>query len=423
MKAESGKSAAGFEPRLKERHGAGKAAIAVFIACTVFAVLSLGTLLASILNQTAGYVLMEFENKEADIIPTGPDGKPGTVDALDAAGLLRLLSGNLSARRFKALESEGPLAGRKRSELEALVVAELLKPEIIRTWNLDRSIFSRASIFTWARENSPDGVLVFRSWLSPKFLSRSQSADALYAGIRGAILGSLLTIALTMLFAFPLGLGAAIYLEEYAKDNWLNRVIRTNIYNLSGVPSIIYGMLGLGIFVRFLEPLTSGALFGLGAEGSANGRTILSASLTLALLVLPIIIINAQEAIRAVPRSLRESGYALGATKWQVIFYHVLPASMDRILTGSVLALSRGLGETAPLVLVGASTFLTRDPTSIFSKFTTLPIQIYQWTARPQAEFRNIAAAAIVVLLVLLISLNASAILLRDRMRRAKRLG
>jgi phosphate transport system permease protein len=149
----------------------------------------------------------------------------------------------------------------------------------------------------------------------------------------------------------------------------------------------------------------------------------LPASLTLALLILPIIIINAQEAIRAVPRSLRESGYALGATKWQVISHHVLPASMDRILTGTVLAMSRAIGETAPLVLVGASTFLTKDPSSIFSKFTTLPIQIYQWTARPQAEFRNIAAAAIVTLMVLLMSLNATAILLRNRFRKQKRLG
>ena len=158
-----------------------------------------------------------------------------------------------------------------------------------------------------------------------------------------------------------------------------------------------------------------------GPDTAGDGRTILSAGLTLALLILPTIIINAQEAIRAVPRTLRESGYALGATKWQVISSHVLPASMDRILTGTVLAISRGIGETAPLVLVGASTFLTKDPTSIFSKFTTLPIQIYQWTSRPQAEFRNIAAAAIVILVILLLSLNAGAIILRNKYRSERR--
>lgn len=414
-----------FEPKLGKRHAAGKAALAAFVACTVFAILALGTLLASILNQTAGYVLVEYENAESEIVPPAADGSPGTLSSLDSAALAALLAENLGARRLKTLERDGPLSSRKRGELEELAIAELLIPEVVRTWPLSDSLLSRASILSYAGETCPEGALVFRSWLSPAFLSRSQSSDALYAGIRGAISGSLLTIMITMLFAFPLGLGAAIYLEEYAKDNFLNRIIQTNIYNLSGVPSIIYGMLGLGIFVRFLEPFTSGALFGAGADsgGAANGRTILSAGLTLALLILPVIIINAQEAIRAVPRSLRESGYALGATKWQVILHHVLPASMDRILTGTVLALSRGIGETAPLVLVGASTFLTRDPTSIFSKFTTLPIQIYQWTARPQAEFRNIAAAAIVVLMVLLISLNACAIILRDRVRRRKRLG
>jgi len=195
-----------------------------------------------------------------------------------------------------------------------------------------------------------------------------------------------------------------------------------NIYNLAGVPSIIYGMLGLAIFVRALEPVTSGAAFGAAADPTgANGRTILSAGLTLALLVLPVIIINAQEAFRAVPRTLRESGYAVGATKWQVVWHHVLPAAFDRVLTGTIVAVSRAIGETAPLVVVGASTFLTQDPTSVFSKFTTLPIQIYQWTARPQEDFHNIAAAAILVLLVLMLSLNAFAIILRNRLRAKKR--
>ena len=233
--------------------------------------------------------------------------------------------------------------------------------------------------------------------------------------MRTAILGSLWTIAITIAFAFPLGVGAAIYLEEYATDNRLNRIIQTNINNLAGVPSIIYGMLGLAVFVRLLGSLTSGQVFGLVDPTTANGRTILSAGLTLGLLILPLLIINAQEAIKAVPGSLRQASFGLGATRWQTIWYHVLPNAMPGILTGTILAMSRAIGETAPLVVVGASTFITVDPSGPFSKFTTLPIQIYQWTARPQDEFRNIAAAAILVLLALLLTLNATAVILRNR--------
>jgi len=201
----------------------------------------------------------------------------------------------------------------------------------------------------------------------------------------------------------------------------VNRLIQTNINNLAGVPSIIYGMLGLAILVRALEPLTSGSLFlGEGQGVSENGRTILAAGLTLGLLILPVMIISSQEALRAVPNSLRAAGLALGATKWQTIRKHILPVAMPGILTGSILALARALGETAPLVVVGASTFITVDPAGPFSKFTALPIQIYQWTARPQQEFQNIAAAAILVLLILLLTLNATAVILRNRYSRSK---
>lgn len=180
----------------------------------------------------------------------------------------------------------------------------------------------------------------------------------------------------------------------------------------------MYGILGLAIFVRALEPLTSGSVFGLVDPTTANGRTVLSAGLTLGLLVLPIIIINAQEAIRAVPQSLRKASYGVGATRWQTVWYHVLPNAMPGILTGTILAISRAIGETAPLVVMGASTAISFDPASPFSKFTTLPIQIFQWTSRPQAEFRSLAAAAILVLLAMLLSLNASAIFLRNRFSR-----
>jgi phosphate transport system permease protein len=175
-------------------------------------------------------------------------------------------------------------------------------------------------------------------------------------------------------------------------------------------------MLGLAIFVRLLEAFSSGAMFGaVDAGTTANGRTIISAGLTLGLLILPIIIIASQEAIRAVPSSLRQASFGLGATKWQTIWHHVLPNALPGVMTGTILSMSRAIGETAPLVVVGASTFITVDPSGPFSKFTVLPIQIYQWTSRPQDEFRNIAAAAIIVLLVLLLTMNATAVLLRNR--------
>ena len=174
----------------------------------------------------------------------------------------------------------------------------------------------------------------------------------------------------------------------------------------------------MAIFVRTLEPITSGSLFGYSDPSSANGRTILSAGLTLALLVLPLIIINGQEAIRSVSNSIRQASYGVGATKWQTVWHHVLPGAIPGILTGSILAISRAIGETAPIVVIGAATYITFDPSNIFAKFTSLPIQIYQWTARPQAEFRNLAAAAILVLLALLLSLNGIAIYLRNRYRK-----
>jgi phosphate transport system permease protein len=178
-------------------------------------------------------------------------------------------------------------------------------------------------------------------------------------------------------------------------------------------------MLGLAVFVRTFEALTSGRIFGLVDPTTANGRTVLSAGLTLGLLILPLIIINAREAIRAVPNSLREAGYGLGATKWQTIWAHVLPNAIPGILTGVILAVSRALGETAPLVVIGASTYIVVDPNNPFAKFTTLPIQIYQWTSRPQPEFQHRAAAAIVVLLVLLLAMNATAIFLRNKYARS----
>jgi phosphate transport system permease protein len=411
--------ASDFDTRLDKRHARGRRRLALFLAATFFSVLALGTLIASIVNDAFGYVLLENTIEPAMLVPQGKK-----LSDLEKGELVEILRANVSRRFFIKIDGEASLIDRAKDELLDLVETEVVDPVVKKTWNLSDSLLRGREISAWAAANSDKGRVVFRSWINPNFVRRSQASVAVDAGVRGAVIGSLLTILITIAFAFPIGIGAAIYLEEYAADNRLNRFIQTNIYNLAGVPSIIYGMLGLAIFVRGMEPITSGAIFGAAAESTtANGRTIFSAGLTLALLILPVIIINAQEALRAVPASLRHSSLAVGATRWQTIWHHVLPASMDRILTGTVLAVSRAVGETAPLVVVGASAFLTKDPASIFSKFTTLPIQIYQWTSRPQAEFRNAAAAAILVLLALLLTLNASAILLRNKYRKNKRFG
>jgi len=234
-------------------------------------------------------------------------------------------------------------------------------------------------------------------WLDRLFLTGSPSRLPDRAGIWPAILGSLWMMGLTALISVPLSVASAIYLEEYAEEGWFLRMVQINIANLAGVPSVIYGILGLAIFVRFV----------------ALGSSLLAGALTLSLLILPIIIISTQEALRSVPMGIREGAFALGATRWQVIWNHVLPAAAPGILTGVILALSRAIGETAPLIMVGAAGLVVA-PDSIMDQFTVLPIQIFNWTARPQDEFQGLAAAAIVVLMVLLLSMNLTAILLRN---------
>ncbi|NCF64761.1 MAG: phosphate ABC transporter permease PstA [Chloroflexi bacterium] len=360
-------------------------------------------------------------------------------------GLVSTFVGNISAGRCRALEreqkfyenflicddpdayvkacaSENPPMGctsapRTPQDVEMLIQSEVIKPRILKSWFLYPSLFEREAIALEASQDYPNAEVKYRSWLSWDFISSPQSSTPELAGVRTAILGSLWVVLISIMLAFPLGVAAAIYLEEYASpEKWHNRVIQTNINNLAGVPSIIYGMLGLAVFVRILEPLTSGAIFGLVEAGTtANGRTVLAAGLTLGLLGLPIVIIAAQEAVKAVPPSLREASMGLGATKWQTIWHHVLPNALSGILTGTILTMSRVIGETAPLVVVGASTFITTDPTSPFAKFTSLPAQIFQWTTRPQDTFRNIAGAAIIALLILLLLLNTAAIILRNR--------
>lgn len=245
------------------------------------------------------------------------------------------------------------------------------------------------------------------------FLSGTLRTRADEAGLYQGIVGSFWICAFVVMLAFPLGIAAALYLEEYASDSAFSRFVNVNIRNLAGVPSIVYGILGFTIFTKALRGITSSA--------GANGRTVVSAGLTLAILVLPIVIITASEAVRAVPNALREAGYGVGATRWEVIRGHVLPYAAPGIITGLILALARALGEAAPLILVGATTGrLASDPSlldlgQLRERFTALPIVVTEWTKNPQPGFDEIAAAAILVMLVIVVLANTVAILLRNR--------
>jgi len=239
-------------------------------------------------------------------------------------------------------------------------------------------------------------------YLSIDFLTNFASRFADKAGIKAALIGSLWLMAVVAPVSILLGVGTAIYLEEYAKKNRLNDFIRMNISNLAGVPSIVFGLLGLTIFVRML---------GL-------GKSVLAAGLTMSLLILPVIIVAAQEAIRAVPNEQREASYGMGATKWQTIVHVVLPAAIPGILTGSILAMSRAIGETAPLVVIGIPVILQFLPNGLLSQFTALPMQIYDWAKRPQEAFQYVAAAGILVLMTVLLLMNSIAIFIRNKFQK-----
>jgi phosphate transport system permease protein len=238
--------------------------------------------------------------------------------------------------------------------------------------------------------------------LSWDFLTGFPSRRAENAGIYAALTGTVWVIGLTIVLAVPIGVGAAVYLEEYGDRGWWARLIEINIANLAGVPSVIYGLLGLGLFVRTL----------------GFGRSVLAGAATLALLVLPVVILSSREALRAVSPSLREASYALGATRWQTVWHQVLPVALPGMLTGMILALSRAIGETAPLITMGALTYVPFAPDGIWSPFTVLPIQVFNWVSRPQEAFLENAAAGMIVLLVLLVAMNGFAAWLRDRYQR-----
>jgi phosphate transport system permease protein len=245
------------------------------------------------------------------------------------------------------------------------------------------------------------GSILFKGigWLRWDFFTGVPSRFPEKSGIFPALIGSLWLVVLTGIIAVPLGVATALYLEEYKKKSFFARIIDINISNLAGVPSIIYGILGLFLFVRTL----------------AFGRSVLSGVLTMSLVVLPVIIITTQEALKVVPQSIREASFSLGATKWQTVWHAVIPSALPGVFTGIILALARAIGETAPLMIIGALAFVTFTPGNLSDSFTVLPVQIYNWASRPQKEFQEIAAAAIIVLLVFSLTLNALAVVLRQK--------
>ena len=287
-----------------------------------------------------------------------------------------------------------------RAEYEPRVARRHRKGSIFAGIALAATLFGVAMLGVLIFDLVADGL----TRLSWDFVTSFPSRLAERAGVWPAVVGTIWVLVLTAAIAFPMGVGTAIWLEEYAPNNRLRRLIQLNISNLAAVPSVVYGILGLAVFVRFF----------------AFGRSLLAGSATLALLILPVIIIAAQEAIRAVPPSIRFGAYALGATRWQVVRRQVLPQAFPGIMTGTILALSRAIGETAPLIVIGAVGYVAFLPEGPLDEFTVMPIQIYDWIGRPQAEFHELAASGIVVLLLILLGMNAIAILLRNRFQNGR---
>lgn len=447
-----------FHRQLRDRSRKGMVARFAFLLALMVGVLALLTLLYTVVNDAFGLVAVVNERNPADIVSDlGADPETTTLGDLEREDLLGLLEGTLSSGVGRRLEREkrfledgflfedpavyaelcasdepvdGCTAGiRDSANILALVEERVVVPDVIASAELVPSLlnpegFEEDVRTAFAESSTRFGdytidqvVFEWRAWLDMDFILRPTNSTPEIAGIRTAILGSTWLIVITLLFSVPVGVGAAIYLVEFAKPSRFNEFIQTNINNLAGVPSVIYGMLGLAVLVRTLEPFTSGSVF-FDTAPSDNGRTVLAGGVTLGLLILPVVIISAQEALRSVPNTLRQAGMGLGATKWQTVRSQVLPVALPGVLTGTILAVARAIGETAPLIVVGAASFITADPTGPFSKYTALPIQIFQWTGFPQEEFRNIAAAAILVLLVLLLILNGTAVFLRNKYSR-----
>lgn len=435
-----------FRSQINQRNARGRTMRRLYAASFGVAIIALLLLVLTIVNEAFGYVLIEYttqptelaerpleELTEAELVAILQERQPGQLVRIAAEsvagqtiqdfaqtplgtslagktlpdGVADLTPADIPPADRPAVFAQILSDNLDKEQVLASIETVILDAKVVESWPLFTGLLLRSAIEQEVVEAYPDEEtrpeIRFRSWLRSGLLTVPMDDNPLVAGIRSALLGTVYLVIIVTLTAFPIGVMAAIYLEEYADSTkWYNRLIEINIRNLAGVPSIIYGLLGLQLFVR-----TLGA-----------GRSLLAAGLTLGLLVLPVIIINAQEAIRAVPAAYREASFGLGATKWQTISRQVLPAAIPGILTGIILSLSRAIGESAPLIVVGASTFIVTDPNGLLSQFTALPIQIYNWTTRPQAGFRELAAAAIIVLLALLVAINMVAFIIRNRARR-----
>jgi phosphate transport system permease protein len=437
-----------FEQQLNRRQSIGRAWQGFFFFSNLFALFVLIILLASILNGVFGYEAREYtvqpsELSERPLTELSEEELIGLLTANNPNQVRVLLRDTLSrvpAEEFTTRPMSDVLSGStydpaiatltlrdltpeqvgqilidnlSKDQMLSAIESIILKPVIRENWTFLESVFNRTGIEEETRTEYPEATLSIVSRLNWGFITNELSKDATRNGIIQPLTGTFWVVLVAILFALPIGTGAAIYLQEYATDNWINKFIETNIRNLAGVPSIIYGLLGFFLFVNVLRQFTSGAF--LGAE-SDNSRTLLSGGLTLGLVILPVIIINAREAIRAVPPSLREASFGLGATKWQTVSRVVFPQAFAGIMTGAILGIARAIGETAPLIVtMGAIAFTSGSVTSPFDRSPILPIVIYKWTTEPDAVIQSLVPAAILALLIMLLIINSVAIILRNR--------
>ncbi len=394
--------------RQSRRRRRGLRALEAAVAVPVLlALLLLGALLYDVLSDTLSWQVIE---------PAGSGRSFALAEGFSLFGSwervmrLELAARGVAEADVAALLSDGEqrrmLAARNRVELMPWVDGEPLRwlvttarDELVEDVPLLQGAAGRRELMAAA---GPGQVAILNAWLDPGFLLRNASRSPMTAGLLPAFVGSLLLVGLVMLISVPMGVGAAVYLEEYAPDTRLSRLIELNLSNLAGVPSVVYGILGLSVFVRLMR----------------MGPVVLAGALTLSLLVIPVVVVAAREAIRSVPPSLRQAAYGLGATRSQVVFRVVLPGAVAGITTGVVLAIARALGETAPLLVLGAAAFVPRPPDGVMSPFTAIPIQIYTWVSENDVEFTHVASAAIVVLLAVLGMLYGVAFYLRRRFAR-----
>ena len=378
---------------IRVRHRVGIAWVSMLMAAAAIACVMIAWLLFGIINDAFGYVLVSYEMAP----PTGIE----EYDEAALAGLIRTDAGAGIVRRY---EQEGALEDLPRPRLREIAETHVFQPSVLDTWSLSESLLRTAHIR--GRLDETEGTaLRFRAWIRPSFLTQPLERRPLTTGIRTALLGTVWIVTVSLAIAFPIGVATAVFLTEYDRGGWFSRFVRSNIETMASIPSIIYGILGLALFVRSLGPITSGAAFGVEGTGTV-GRTVLSAALTLAILVLPSIVINSRDILERVPRSYREACYAVGASRSAVVVRRVLPAVSGQLITVLFLGISRVIGETAPLLVVGAAAFISVDPQGVFSRFTALPAQVFYWSARPGLEYQRLAAAAIIVLLVLSTTIN-----------------